>query len=338
LKTTVQATAEFLPSGSLVVKKTITGPAAGSQARVVIHVACHDGVTRPDFIIPAGTPAGTESKTYHRIAVGTVCTVTETSNGSVVGTDGVVTGDGQQVAIPSGASATVDITDSYHAVVSTGPPTSGALVVTKTIAGPFAGQQGPVTIQAACNGTALSPDLVIPARTAAGTVSHTFDGIPAGSVCTVTETASGATATVTATVSGNGQTVTIPAGKAVPVDVLDVYEGTPGSLKVTKTIAGPAARDHGHIAILVACGGSQNFAYLIRAQTGAGSGSRYFNQLAAGSHCTVTEVLAGRTSTVRVVATGRRQKVTIHANSLAAVHITDTFSRIVRRPPPRVTG
>ena len=32
LKTTVQATAEFLRPGSLVVKKTIAGPAAGSQA------------------------------------------------------------------------------------------------------------------------------------------------------------------------------------------------------------------------------------------------------------------------------------------------------------------
>ena len=39
LKTTVQATAEFLPSGRLVVTKTIAGPAAGSQGQVVIHVA-----------------------------------------------------------------------------------------------------------------------------------------------------------------------------------------------------------------------------------------------------------------------------------------------------------
>jgi len=338
LRTTVDATAEFLPSGSLVVKKTITGPAAGSQARVVIHVACDDGVRRPDFIIPAGTPAGTKSKTYHLIPVGTVCTVTETSNGSVVGTDVVVTGDGQEVTIPSGASKTVDITDSYHAIVSPGPPTSGSLVVTKTIAGPRAGQQGPVTIHAVCNGTALSPDLVIATGTPASSVSHSFDGIPAGSVCTVTETADGATDTVAATVSGNRQTVTVPGGKAVPVHVTDVYEGRPGSLKVTKTIAGSAAGQHGPIAILVACGGLHNFAYLIRAHTGAGSVSRYFDGIPAGSRCTVTEVAAGRTSTVRVVTTGRRQKVTISANGLAAVHITDSFSRIATPPPPRVTG
>ena len=97
------------------VKKTIAGPAAGSQGRVVIAVLCDDGVTRtPDFVIPAGTPAGTTSKTYDDIPVGTMCTVTETSNGSARGTDVVVNGDGQQVTIPSGESETVEITDTYH--------------------------------------------------------------------------------------------------------------------------------------------------------------------------------------------------------------------------------
>ena len=100
LRTTVRATAEFLPPGSLEVTKTIAGPAAGSQGHVVIEVACDDGVDRPDFVIPAGTPAGTRSHTYADIPVGTMCTVSETANGSVVGTDVVVTGDGQEVTPP----------------------------------------------------------------------------------------------------------------------------------------------------------------------------------------------------------------------------------------------
>jgi Domain of unknown function (DUF5979) len=138
LSTTVQATAEFLPPGSLVVTKTIAGPAAGSQGRVVIHVACDDGVARDDFVVAAGTHAGTTSKAYAGIPEGTMCTVTETANGSVVGTDVVVTGDGQQVTIPSGGSETVNVTDTYHHV--------GSLLVRKTIAGPGAGQQGQITI------------------------------------------------------------------------------------------------------------------------------------------------------------------------------------------------
>ena len=117
---------------------------------------------------------------------------------------------------PAGAGA-AHITDTYGA-------TPGSLLVTKTIAGRRAGHQGPVTIHVTCNGTALSPDFVIASRTPAGSVSHSFDGIPAGSVCTVTETADGATATVAATVSGNGQKVTVPAGKVVPVNVIDVYQ------------------------------------------------------------------------------------------------------------------
>ena len=58
LTTTVQATANFFPVGSLEVKKTIAGPAAGSQGPVVIHVACTDGKNRSDISIPAGAPAG----------------------------------------------------------------------------------------------------------------------------------------------------------------------------------------------------------------------------------------------------------------------------------------
>ena len=40
LTTTVTANAEFKPVGSLVVQKTIAGPAAGSQGQVTIHTVC----------------------------------------------------------------------------------------------------------------------------------------------------------------------------------------------------------------------------------------------------------------------------------------------------------
>jgi hypothetical protein len=546
LKTTVQATAEFQAPGSLVVTKTIAGPAGGSQGPVVLHVDCDDGVARDDLVIDARTPAGATSKTYHDIPAGTVCSVTETSNGSVVGTEVVVTGAGQQVRIPSGASTTVNVTDTYHHVGSllvrktiagpgagqqgastiqtvcngtaltpdfsiaagtapgeqtmqydhirlpatctvteiadghtsavsvivggsgqkvsvpagaiveadisdtygllpgqlevtktiAGPlagqqgtvvihtdcngtalipdlvitpgapagvqsqlypavpagscvvtetadghtsavsvsvagspnaitippggaaaaqitdtygPAPGSLLITKTIAGQLAGHQGPVTIHVVCDGTALKPDLVIASRTRAGSVSRSFDGIPAGSVCTVTETADGATATVATTVSGNGQKVTVPAGKVVPVNVIDVYQRPfilkdalqrpRGFLKVAKTLAGPAARQHGRIAILVACGGPQRtFAFLIRAHTAAGSVSRSFASLPAGSRCTVTETTNGHTATVTVVASSKRKRVTIRANGGATVHLTDRFARRARRRATRPVG
>ncbi|HUA45198.1 MAG TPA: DUF5979 domain-containing protein [Solirubrobacteraceae bacterium] len=332
LTTTVQATAEFVPSGSLVVGKTIAGDAAGSQAQVVIHVDCDDGVARRDFVIPAGTSAGTTSRTYRHIAAGTTCTVIETSNGEVVGTNVVVTGDGQEVTIPAGGREHVQITDTYTHV--SGP---ASLLVTKTIAGPLAGSQGPVTIQVVCDNTSLSPVFAISPGTSAGSVSQSYD-VPAGSVCTVTETADGATGTVTATVSGSGQTVTVPAGEVVPVNVMDVYERTPetspdvpqaptGTLRVTKTIAGPAAGQQGRIAILVTCGSPlYDYAFLIPGRARAGSVSRAYPDLPAGSRCTVMETTDGSTAAVTVTATGRHQVVTIPTSGgVVTAHLTDTF-------------
>ena len=158
-----------------------------------------------------------------------------------------------------------------------------------------------------CNGTAF-PDFNIAAGTSAGGYSQSFGPVPAASVCTVTETGDGGTATVTAIVSGNGETVTVPAGEVVPVNVMDVYELGPspapdvatGTLRVTKTIAGPAAGEQGRISILVACGDPAHvYAFLIPAHAPPGSESRAFSDLPAGSRCTITETANGHGNTVR---------------------------------------
>ncbi len=320
--------------GQLEVSKTITGPLAGQQGPVVIQTVCNGTPLVPDFVIPAGAPAGVQSsQLYTDIAAPASCVVTETTNGSTSAASVVVTGSPQTASVsPAGAGA-ADITDTYGA-------TPGSLLVTKTIAGPLAGHQGPVKIQAACDGTALAPDFVIPAGTPAGSVSHSFDDIPAGSQCTVTETADGATATVTATVPDDRQKVTIPAGKVVPVNVIDEYRSAPGSLEVTKTITGPAAPKHGHVAILVECGGPVHaYAFLIQAHLSR-TVPDHLNDLPAGSHCTATETSDGHTGTIAVVATGTRKKTTIRANHSATLHLTDIFAtREQAKPkPPPVTG
>ncbi len=320
-----------LVPGQLEVTKTITGAQAGQQGPVVIHTACTPAANTPDFAIPAGA-TGVQAQIYSGISAGASCVVTETANGQTSAVTVAVKGSPQTATIPAGGAAAASITDSYGAA-------PGSLLVTKTIAGPVAGHQGPVTIHVVCNGIAQAPDFVIPGGSRAGSVSHSFDGIPAGSVCTVTETADGSTATVTATVVGNGQNVTVPAGKVVVANLTDTYEATTGFLRVTKTITGRAAGHRGRIAILVACGGPlEAFAFRIAPRAHAGSVSRWFAGLPAGSRCTVVEVAVGRTSKVAVVAIGRRQKVTVRANRRATVHLTDRFSRIIRVPIPRVTG
>ncbi|MFL5859469.1 MAG: thioester domain-containing protein [Solirubrobacteraceae bacterium] len=317
--------------GQLEVTKTITGPLAGHQGSVVIHTVCTPAANTPDFSIGAGA-TGVQSQTYSGISAGASCVVTETANGQSNAVTVAVNGSPQTATIPAGGAAVASITDSYGAA-------PGSLLVTKTISGPLAGHQGPVTIHLVCNGVPVSPDWVIAARTRAGTVSHNFDGIPAGSACVVAETSDGATATVMATVAGNGQGVTVPAGSVVAVSLLDVYRGTPGFLKVTKKLAGRAARQHGRIAILAACGGPlYDFVFRFPGRTGTGLVSRWFAALPAGARCTVNEVAIGRTRNVAVVAIGRRQRVNIRANRRASVRITDVFRRIAKIPVPRVTG
>ena len=294
LKSTVQATAEFLHPGSLVVQKTTAGPAAGLQGPVTVNVTC-DGLTPqpPAFTIPAHATAGTRSHTYKDIPTGTRCTVIETVNGSVAGTVGVVVSgdDGQQVTIPAGGSETVHITNTYHQF--------GSLLITKTIAGPAAGQQGSITIHTVCDGTALTPNYVIDAGAPAGEPKPMqYDGIPAPAKCTVTETADGHTAAVSVVVDGSGQTVSVGAGKIAEADILDTYGLAPGQLEVTKTIAGPLAGMRGAVDIHTVCDGTPLAPDLvIGAGTPAGDHTQLYSDIPTPASCVVTETADGHTST-----------------------------------------
>ena len=337
---TVHITDTYDFVGSLVVKKTIAGPAAGQQGEIRIHTVCDGKALTPDFVIPAGTPAGDQSKQYDQIRAPAKCTVTETADGHTSTVPVVVTGNGQTASVPAGQVVEVDITDSYGAapagaVAGIKTSSGGSLLVSKTTAGPLVGRQGPVTIQVACNGIALAPDFVIPAKARAGRVSRSFDGIPAGAKCTVTEIADGATADVRVQVIGNSRTVTVAGGTVVPVNLFNVYRAAPGALTVTKTVAGPAARRHGRIAILVACGGPlRTFAFRIAGHTAAGSRSRHFAALRAGSRCLVTETVDGHTRAVAVAAR-RQRRVIIRANGGVTARLIDRFFVATA---PRFTG
>ena len=105
-------------------------------------------------------------------------------------------GSGQTVSIRAGEIAQADILDTYGLV-------PGQLEVTKTIAGTLAGLQGTVVIHTACDGTPLTPDLVIPAGTPAGDQSQIYSGIPTPASCVVTETVDGHTSTVPVAVTGS---------------------------------------------------------------------------------------------------------------------------------------
>jgi hypothetical protein len=288
---------------------------------VVIQSVCNGTALTPDFIIPAGA-TGDQSLIYSGISTPATCVVTETADGATSSVSVVTTGSPDTAMIAPGGAGAAHITDTYGA-------SPGSLLVTKTVAGPVAGHQGPVTIQVVCDGTALSSTFDIPAGAGPGTVSHSFDGIPAGSVCTVTETADGGSDAITATVSGDDQTVTVPAGTAVAADLIDVYEGATGSLEVTKTLAGPAAHQQGEIAMLVDCGSPiDTFAFMIPARAPGGSVSRHFDGLPAGARCTVAESADGSTARVAVAASVNSTTVTILRDASVTAHLTDTFASV----------
>ena len=132
--------------------------------------SCNGRALSPTLDIPAGA-TGVQSQTYPGIPAGSVCSATAGPDGGTSTVQVTITGEGHLVSIPAGGVGTVALTDTYTAL-------PGSLIVTKTIAGAAAGQQGAVTVQAVCNGSPLSPTLNVPAGAAAGTYSQTYGAIP----------------------------------------------------------------------------------------------------------------------------------------------------------------
>src|SRR5262249_39242981 len=119
----------------------------------------------------------------------------------------------------------------------------------------------------------------------------------------------------------------------------DVYSAADGSLVVKKDIAGRAARQHGRIGLVVACGGPI-FTFGIRIVPGTNPGPvlQHFDNIPAGSRCRGDEAPHGHTQNIRGIARGPRT-VTIRAGESVMAHLTDTFKvRPFRPPRPRVTG
>ena len=100
--------------GSLIVEKTISGDAAGSQGAVTIQVSCDRGTpSLPDFDIGAGTGAGSVSKTYPGLPAGATCSVDETADGGTSTVHVDVTIGQREATIPAGDSVTLRLADVY---------------------------------------------------------------------------------------------------------------------------------------------------------------------------------------------------------------------------------
>ncbi len=128
------------------------------------------------------------------------------------------------------------------------------------------------------------------------------------------------------TTVGASQQVTVPSGKTVEADITNTYEFAPGSLTVTKTIAGPAATQQAGISILVDCGSDNIFGLQIPEGAPAGPVPDTFHDIPAGSTCTVVEIHDGHSETVDVERVGDGQKVKVPAGEKATADLTDSFT------------
>jgi len=177
-------------------------------------------------------------------------------------------GSPQDVTIAPNGSGTASLIDTYE-------PAPGALVVTKTITGPAAGQQGPIGILVSCGGPPHVFAFVIDAGTAAGSVPRTFD-VPGGVTCVVAEVVDGSTSDVAGAGVG-GQQVAVPPGGAASADLLDTFQSIPPPVSPTTppppppppTVAPPTSEPGSVAPTLVATGGGGDAGHLLLGATAA---------------------------------------------------------------------
>ena len=187
--------------------KVIAGAAAGSQGAVTIHAVCNGTALTPDFTVAAGRPAANYSYTWTGIAANSSCVVTETVNGSTTTVAVATVGSGQTVTVGAGQDAQATITNTYTFL-------TGSLTVTKTINGPAAGHQGPVTIKVSCDGDGTVARANRRCRVAGGRLHPHLHGHrrPARRAA-AEETADGSTSTIDVAVSGERHISCGPGGR-----------------------------------------------------------------------------------------------------------------------------
>ena len=306
---------------SLAVDKVITGPAAGSQARVVVQVDCTDGTTAT-LTVPAGTPAGTTSLPALTVPFGTRCAVTETATGATPAVD-VTTAFDPGAVVDVNGPTTVTVTNTY-----TVHP--GRLIVTKAVSGDGADLRGPVTIQAECAGTVVGTATFLPGAELTPLI---VAALPAGTSCTVSEPANGAITGVVdvATEIAPPDPVIIPAGADAAVAVSNTYTSILGSLTVVKQTAGDD-EFRGAITVTAVCtppGGTPITAtqtYPPRAPLPPLA----VGGLPAGTSCVIDEPATGATEALDVTTTPTLPAtVTIGADDHQTVTITNTYTPVV---------
>lgn len=234
---TAVAVENAFTTGAVEVTKSIAGAGGDlwGDATFTVEMVCTlEGVSpNPVYVNSATLSRDDPTWLVEDLPTGAECTVTETEDGGANSSTGPVT---VVVGDDPGTPVDADITNTF---------TVGALEVQKELEGMPAAALEPATqdeyeISLACtrdvNGVAA--DVAIPGgptRTIAGAGSALYQGLPTGSVCTVSEPDAGH---ATATTISPTQPVIIGEG-VTPVEVSITNEFENGSLSIEKIVNAP---------------------------------------------------------------------------------------------------
>ncbi|MFE5338754.1 DUF5979 domain-containing protein [Isoptericola sp. NPDC056578] len=268
---------------------------------------------------------------YFGLQDGDTCTVTETDIAGATN----VTVDPDPVVIDAAGTEvqTVTVTNTYDV---------GSIQVEKVVDGDGAGfVTAPFEVSLAC--TFQGQEIEVPGgatRTVTPDEPATYDGLPVGAECVVTETdaAGAASSTVSTTVEGGdpGQVV-VPGADADPAVVTVTNTFDVGSVAVDKVVDFEGSSyDVGPFEVTLACtfqGEDIEIPGGPAREIAAGDTVTY-DGLPIGAECVVTETDDGgaASSTVSTVGDGDPGAVTVAADP-ASVTVTNTFA-----PPPPPAG
>lgn len=227
-------------------------------------------------------------------------------------------------------------------------PGAGSLVVAKTVQGSYSGDEFPFTVTCGPDDTEIDQPSSVEARglayepwsediTLGDGESKTYTDIPAGWVCSATETNSRGATTVTVddTTSPTGDgVVTIVDGQTSRVDVTNEFTRIvvdPGSLRVGKTVVG-SSTDTFPFTVACTLDGQAVTLAAGDASFSLGNGqTKTITGIPAGASCTVTETdRRGAVSTTINDSSGTATDgvVTIASNTQATVDFTNTMAEV----------
>lgn len=326
--------------GSLEVTKAITGAGAalvGDRSFEVRAVCTREVDSRTETVSLPDDGRVTLSRsrglvaTYADLPIGTTCKVSETRTGAA--TETTISDSGTATVLDPKEPAALTITNRFDV---------GSLVVTKELTGAGAGivpDDRTFEVRAVCtqdvDGRTEPVALADDGRrtlSRAGGLSTTYDNLPIGAVCHVSETRTGAA--TSSTVSSSGRAV-IDDPK-VPARISVTNDFRVGGIRVTKSIEGKAAGEvPAKLAFEIRASCVQRIDGVDVAVPVSGDGLRtvstrrgmvaMFDNLPVGATCTITETDDGGADRTRI----SPATVVVGDGEVAEVSVVNVF----RTPP-----